>query len=66
MSASPETDDIVKEFLIESYEGLDQLDRDLVTLEHSQTDADLLARIFRCVHTVKGTCGFLGFFCDAV
>ncbi|MHB1310421.1 MAG: chemotaxis protein CheA [Gemmatimonadaceae bacterium] len=61
MSDSAETDDIVKDFLVESYEGLDQLDRDLVTLEHSQSDAELLARIFRCVHTVKGTCGFLGF-----
>ena len=61
MSDSQEVDDIVKEFLVESYEGLDQLDRDLVTLEHAGTDKELLARIFRCVHTVKGTCGFLGF-----
>ena len=54
-------EDIINEFLVESYEGLDQLDRDLVALESNPTDRDLLARIFRCVHTVKGTCGFLGF-----
>lgn len=54
-------DDIVNEFLVESHEGLDQLDRDLVALEHAPTDGELLARIFRCVHTVKGTCGFLGY-----
>lgn len=61
MIKSLETDDIVREFLVESYEGIDQLDRDLVMLEHSHSDVELLARIFRCVHTVKGTCGFLGF-----
>lgn len=54
-------DDIVNDFLIESYEGLDQLDRDLIALEHAPADRELLARIFRCVHTVKGTCGFLAF-----
>ncbi|MEP6778598.1 MAG: chemotaxis protein CheA, partial [Gemmatimonadaceae bacterium] len=43
------------------YEGLDQLDRDLLELEHARADKELLARIFRCVHTIKGTCGFLGF-----
>lgn len=54
-------DDIVKDFLVESYEGLDQLDRDFVALEANPRDKELLARIFRCVHTIKGTCGFLGF-----
>jgi two-component system chemotaxis sensor kinase CheA len=54
-------DDIVRDFLIESREGLDQLDRDLVALEQSPADRELLARVFRCVHSVKGTCGFLGF-----
>ena len=53
-------DDIVKEFLVESHEGLDRLDRDLVELEQRPRDQELLAGIFRCVHTVKGTCGFLG------
>lgn len=54
-------DDFVGEFLVESYEGLDQLDRDLVALESDPTDTALLGRVFRCVHTIKGTCGFLGF-----
>src|SRR5437763_343307 len=54
-------DDIVKEFLVESHEGLDQLDRDLVALEQRPRDQELLAGIFRGIHTVKGTCGFLGF-----
>ena len=54
-------DELVREFLVESYEGIDQLDRDLVSLEEHPTDTDLLARIFRCIHTVKGTCGFLAF-----
>jgi two-component system chemotaxis sensor kinase CheA len=56
-----ELDDVVREFLVESYEGLDQLDRDLVALEQDPTDRDRLSAIFRCIHTIKGTCGFLGF-----
>jgi two-component system chemotaxis sensor kinase CheA len=56
-----EMDDIVREFLVESHEGLDRLDRDLVALEQSPRDATLLSAIFRCIHTIKGTCGFLGF-----
>ncbi len=55
-----ELDEITREFLLESNEGLDQLDRDLVALEQSPKDQELLARIFRCIHTIKGTCGFLG------
>ncbi len=54
-------DDIVKDFLVESNENLDQLDRDLVTLEKDPTDRDILASIFRTIHTIKGTSGFLGF-----
>ena len=54
-------DDIVKEFLVESSEGLDQLDRNLVALEQAPGDKALLASIFRCIHTIKGTSGFLGF-----
>jgi two-component system, chemotaxis family, sensor kinase CheA len=56
-----EFDDVIAEFLIESREGLDQLDRDLVALEDNPDDRELLARVFRCFHTVKGTSGFLGF-----
>ena len=54
-------DDIVKEFLVESYENLDQLDRDFVSLEQEPASRELLGRVFRTIHTIKGTCGFLGF-----
>ena len=54
-------DDIVQEFLIESHENLDQLDRDLVALEQQPGSRELLASIFRTIHTIKGTCGFLAF-----
>ncbi len=56
-----ELDEVVKEFLVESTEGLDQLDRNLVALEQAPQDEALLASIFRCIHTIKGTSGFLGF-----
>lgn len=54
-------DDIVKEFLVESNENLDQMDRNFVELEKDPTNKDLLSAIFRTIHTIKGTCGFLGF-----
>ncbi len=54
-------DEIIKEFLTESLEGLDQLDTKFVALEQNPNDRDTLASIFRTVHTIKGTCGFLGF-----
>ena len=53
--------DIVQDFLVESYENLDRLDRDLVGLEKNPQDRDALAGVFRTIHTIKGTCGFLGF-----
>lgn len=52
-------DEIVKEFLVESYENLDRLDRDLVALEKNPSDRDILASVFRTIHTIKGTSGFL-------
>ncbi len=54
-------DDIIRDFLVESNENLDQLDRDLVTLEKDPTAREVLASIFRTIHTIKGTTGFLGF-----
>jgi len=54
-------DEIVKDFLVESYENLDRLDRDLVGLERNPRDREALAGVFRTIHTIKGTCGFLGF-----
>ena len=54
-------DEVTKEFLIESYENLDMLDRALVELEKDPTHRPSLDSIFRTIHTLKGTCGFLGF-----
>jgi two-component system chemotaxis sensor kinase CheA len=54
-------DEIVQEFLVESHENLDQLDRDLVDLEQDPTSHPLLSSIFRTIHTIKGTSGFLAF-----
>lgn len=54
-------DEIIQEFLVESAELLEQLDSDLVTLEERPDDLDLLNRIFRAAHTIKGSSGFLGF-----
>ncbi|MDF1602352.1 chemotaxis protein CheA [Nocardioides sp. YIM 152315] len=54
-------DEIVQEFLVESHENLDQLDRDLVALEREPGSRDLLGSIFRTIHTIKGTSGFLAF-----
>lgn len=52
---------MVGEFLVESYENLDQLDRDLVILEQDPSSRDTLASIFRTIHTIKGTCGWFGY-----
>ncbi|MEZ5260457.1 MAG: Hpt domain-containing protein [Acidimicrobiales bacterium] len=54
-------DEIVAEFLVESYENLERLAQELVELEHNPTGRELLASIFRTIHTIKGTSGFLGF-----
>jgi len=54
-------DEIVAEFLVESHENLDQLDRDLLALEQNPGSRELLASVFRTIHTIKGTSGFLAF-----
>ena len=54
-------DDIVEEFLVESHENLDQLDADLVALEQEPNSRERLSSIFRTIHTIKGTSGFLAF-----
>jgi two-component system chemotaxis sensor kinase CheA len=56
-----ELQEATKEFLIESHENLDQLDTDLVGLENAAAPAEALGRIFRALHTIKGSCSFLGF-----
>ncbi len=53
--------EVIREFLVESHEGLSRLDQELVELERNPKDAARLASIFRTIHTIKGTCGFLGF-----
>ena len=52
---------LVQEFLVESEELLQGMDQDMVALESAPDDAELLNRIFRAMHTIKGTSGFLGF-----
>lgn len=54
-------DEALIEFLAESHENLDQLDRDFVALEADPTARDRIAAIFRTIHTIKGSAGFLGF-----
>ncbi len=51
--------EIMEDFLIEAFEMNEQLDQDLVELEHSPEDLDLLNRIFRVAHTIKGSSSFL-------
>lgn len=52
--------DVIREFLLETHENLAQLDTDLVALEKEPTEKNTLARVFRNLHTVKGSAGFLG------
>ncbi len=53
-------DELLSEFLTESTENLATLDVEIVRLEQTPDDPELLGSIFRLVHTIKGTCGFLG------
>jgi two-component system chemotaxis sensor kinase CheA len=54
-----EQDELLREFLIESYENLDRLDGEFVALEEDPSSKETLSSIFRTIHTIKGTCGFL-------
>ncbi len=60
MLLDPDMTEIVDSFIIETNEILEQLDHDLVVLENNSEDDDLLNKIFRAFHTIKGTAGFLG------
>ncbi|QCI63509.1 chemotaxis protein CheW [Phreatobacter stygius] len=53
-------DDLLREFLTETSESLDVVDVELVRFEQDPNNASILGNIFRLVHTIKGTCGFLG------
>ena len=61
MSDTDSDSDIVKDFLVESYENLDRLDRTWSAWRKTPHDRDVLSGLFRTIHTIKGTCGFLGF-----
>jgi two-component system chemotaxis sensor kinase CheA len=60
MSQFTGMEDILKEFLVESYENLDRLDQEFVILEEDPGNRETLAGIFRTIHTIKGTSGFFG------
>jgi two-component system chemotaxis sensor kinase CheA len=60
MLNDPEMKEIVESFLVESNEILENLSNDLVELEKRPNDSELLNKIFRAFHTIKGTSGFLG------
>lgn len=53
-------DELLRDFLTETHESLDTVDVELVRFEQEPNNAEILANIFRLVHTIKGTCGFLG------
>lgn len=53
-------DDLISDFISETSENLLNLDNELVELEENPDNADLIGKIFRVMHTIKGTCGFLG------
>ena len=52
--------DLIKDLLVESHEGLDRFDRELLSLEQGQGGSDTMNNIFRVIHTLKGTAGCLG------
>jgi two-component system, chemotaxis family, sensor kinase CheA len=60
-SSFPDMGEIVKEFLSEARENLQQLDLQLVALENDPANADLIGKVFRALHTTKGAAGVLGF-----
>ena len=60
-SGSRRMDELTHEFLIESHDGLDRMEHCLTELEDRPGDKEILGEIFRAVHTIKGTTGFLGF-----
>lgn len=53
-------DDLLNEFLTETFESIEVVDLELVELEKDPNNKSVLDNIFRLVHTIKGTCGFLG------
>jgi len=56
-----ESEEVLQEFFLESFELIEDLDQDLVSLEETPEDMNLLNKIFRAAHTLKGSSSFLGF-----
>ena len=59
MKASTAMDELLRDFLTETHESIDVVDVELVRFEQDPNNAKILNNIFRLVHTIKGTCGFL-------
>jgi two-component system chemotaxis sensor kinase CheA len=57
---APDMDELLQEFLTETNESLERVDAELVRFEREPNNGEILGNIFRLVHTIKGTCGFLG------
>jgi two-component system, chemotaxis family, sensor kinase CheA len=53
-------DDLLRDFVVETTENIDVVDNELVRFERDPNNKSIIAQIFRLVHTIKGTCGFLG------
>lgn len=61
MESNEIDDDDIEAFLVESYENLNQIERDIIELEKASVNGEALVRIYRSLHTLKGNCGFLPF-----
>ena len=61
LDSDEEQEQLIRDFLDECGEGLDKLDRDLVSLDGEPTNIEALSGIFRIFHTIHGTAGFFGF-----
>jgi two-component system chemotaxis sensor kinase CheA len=53
-------DDLLRDFLTETFETIDRVDAELVRFEQDPDNQSILGQIFRLVHTIKGACGFIG------
>jgi two-component system chemotaxis sensor kinase CheA len=58
---SDDQDEMIRDFLVESFENLDRMDQELMILEKEPTNMAVLNSVFRTIHTIKGTCGFFAF-----
>jgi len=54
-------DEMIRDFLVESFENLDRMDQELLILEKEPTNTAVINSVFRTIHTIKGTCGFFAF-----